>query len=66
MELIAVEAEQPGRTLTPDEQRDRHELVKLLDEHGGNVSAVARALGKGRTQVVRWIARYRIDARKPR
>jgi DNA-binding NtrC family response regulator len=66
VELIAVEAEQPGRALTPDELRDREELVRLLEEHGGNVSAVARALGKGRTQVVRWIARYRIDVRKPR
>jgi hypothetical protein len=66
VELIAGCSASTGRTLTPEEQRDRDELVKLLEEHGGNVSAVARPLGKDRTQVVRWIARSRIDARKPR
>jgi transcriptional regulator with AAA-type ATPase domain len=37
-------------------------LVALLREHGGNVTAVARALGKRRTQVQRWLRRLRIDA----
>ena len=30
----------------------------LFREHGGNVSAVARAVGKSRTQVQRWIKRF--------
>lgn len=41
--------------------RRRDELVALLREHGGNISAVARALGKARPQIQRWIKRYRID-----
>ena len=38
------------------------ELVALLSEHCGNVTAVARALGKRRTQVQRWLRRMQIDA----
>jgi transcriptional regulator with AAA-type ATPase domain len=52
-----------GRALTPEEARHRDELLEHLREHGGNVSAVARALGKHRTQVVRWLVRYQIDPR---
>jgi transposase-like protein len=37
--------------------------VQHLREQGGNVNAVARVLGKHRTQVVRWLARYENDAR---
>ncbi len=48
--------------LTSDELRHRDELIALLREHRGNLSAVARAVGKGRTQVVRWVGRYGLDA----
>jgi transcriptional regulator with GAF, ATPase, and Fis domain len=41
--------------------RKREELLALLREHAGNISAVARALGKARPQVQRWMKRYRID-----
>jgi transcriptional regulator of acetoin/glycerol metabolism len=42
--------------------RERHEeLVRLLREHGGNVTHVAQAMGKARTQVQRWLRRLRID-----
>src|SRR5205814_4709073 len=45
---------QAGTTPPPskqDKDRSRHEnLVALLRQHGGNVTAVARAMGKGRTQ----------------
>jgi DNA-binding NtrC family response regulator len=40
-------------------RRDR--LVALLAEHDGNLAAVARAMGKARTQVQRWIRRYAIE-----
>jgi len=40
----------------------RDELIRLLVEHDGNISAVARAMGKVRPQVQRWLARYRLDA----
>jgi DNA-binding NtrC family response regulator len=39
----------------------REQLVALLREHVGNVSAVARVLGKTRTQVHRWLKRYHLD-----
>ena len=47
-------AEEPGAA-----QRD--ELVALLREHRGNVSAVARARGVARMQVQRWLKRYALD-----
>jgi DNA-binding NtrC family response regulator len=51
-----------GRFSDSDKQR-RSEILHLLREHAGNVTAVARALGKARTQVQRWLKRYRIDPR---
>jgi transcriptional regulator of acetoin/glycerol metabolism len=55
-------AQVPQPELTNDELRHRDELIELLKEHRGNLSAVARAVGKGRTQVVRWVGRYGLDA----
>jgi transcriptional regulator with GAF, ATPase, and Fis domain len=57
---------QPVRELTPEEAKHRDDLVLLLREHGGNLSAVARVLQKGRTQVMRWVARYGIDVKSLR
>jgi DNA-binding NtrC family response regulator len=51
----------PLRPLTDAELRHRDELVAVLREHGGNISAVARALGKARMQVQRWVKRYDLD-----
>ena len=39
----------------------RATLVELLREHDGNVSAVARTMGKVRSQVQRWLKRYGLD-----
>ncbi|TKC98512.1 sigma 54-interacting transcriptional regulator [Polyangium fumosum] len=39
----------------------REELVRLFREHKGNVSAVARVMGKARMQVQRWMKRYGIE-----
>ena len=55
--------ESPARELTAEEKAHREELLKLVREHRGNLAAVARTLGKGRTQVVRWVERYDIDVR---
>jgi sigma-54 dependent transcriptional regulator, acetoin dehydrogenase operon transcriptional activator AcoR len=41
-------------------QKDR--LVRLLQEHGGNVSAVAREMGVARMQIQRWLKRFGLDA----
>jgi transcriptional regulator with GAF, ATPase, and Fis domain len=48
--------------LDTGEAARRDELVRLLVEHEGNISAVARAMGKVRPQVQRWLARYGLDA----
>jgi len=55
-------SEAPQRELSADEIRHRDELIGLLREHRGNLSAVARAVGKGRTQIVRWVTRYGLNA----
>jgi DNA-binding NtrC family response regulator len=39
----------------------RTELLTALQTHRGNVSAVARALGKARSQVQRWLREYGLD-----
>jgi sigma-54 dependent transcriptional regulator, acetoin dehydrogenase operon transcriptional activator AcoR len=47
--------------LTGDDLKTRERLIALLEEHGGNLSAVARQMGKGRTQIQRWVKRYKLD-----
>ncbi len=42
-------------------QQQRDELIAQLRAHGGNVTAVARAMGKARTQVQRWLRRFHLD-----
>ncbi|MCC6526950.1 MAG: helix-turn-helix domain-containing protein, partial [Polyangiaceae bacterium] len=44
--------------------RDR--LVAALELHAGNVSAVARELGKARMQVQRWLRRFHLDPERYR
>lgn len=44
------------------DQARRRELEALLEQHGGNISAVARAMGKARMQVQRWMKRYGLVA----
>jgi transcriptional regulator with PAS, ATPase and Fis domain len=56
----AAEASPAARREDEDERR-RDELVALLRRHGGNVTAVARELGKARMQIQRWMKRYDID-----
>ncbi|MBK8994288.1 MAG: sigma-54-dependent Fis family transcriptional regulator [Myxococcales bacterium] len=48
--------EPPSRTQVPTDA----ELRTLLEQHGGNVAAVGRQLGKARMQVHRWMKRYGI------
>jgi transcriptional regulator with GAF, ATPase, and Fis domain len=56
-------ASAPAELSTEDKQLRDH-LVELLETHAGNVAAVARELGKPRTQVQRLMARLGVD-RKP-
>jgi len=51
----------PGPWTAPGAPRDRpqrDQLSALLREHGGNVAAVARILGKARMEVHRWVKRF--------
>jgi hypothetical protein len=43
----------PGApALSEDDARRREELITLLQQHHGNISAVARALGCARMQII--------------
>jgi DNA-binding NtrC family response regulator len=50
-----------ARLLSAGEQELRAELVQQLQQHSGNVTGVAKALGKARMQVHRWMKRLEID-----
>lgn len=54
----------PPRVEDPADQEGRAELMRLLEEHGGNLAAVARVMGKDRTQIRRWLKRYGLDPDK--
>jgi DNA-binding NtrC family response regulator len=43
------------------ESASREQLMKLLAEHDGNVARVARATGKHRQQVYRWMRKHGLD-----
>jgi len=51
----------PDLELSPEELELRATLLALFAQHGGNVVAVAAALGKRRAQIYRWIKRFAID-----
>jgi transcriptional regulator of acetoin/glycerol metabolism len=52
---------EPGEegAAAPDELRGR--IMALLEKHRGNVSGVARDMGKSRVQIHRWMQRFSID-----
>jgi transcriptional regulator with AAA-type ATPase domain len=51
----------PGGELRPEDQALRDRLTELLRDQQGNVSAVARSLGKAPIQLRRWCRRFGID-----
>jgi DNA-binding NtrC family response regulator len=51
----------PARQSSSENLADREKLLALLDEHRGNLSAIARDLGKDRVQVRRWLKHHRLD-----
>jgi transcriptional regulator with GAF, ATPase, and Fis domain len=61
------EAEAPVSKPTPSSQLSaedvalKQRLGALFTEHAGSINGVARAMGKDRTQIKRWIARFGID-----
>ena len=50
-----------GAEFSGEDRERREELIAVLREHRGNVSAVASALGKHRNQINRWLKRFAID-----
>jgi len=57
----AARARGPKPDLTDAERDLRDRVIDHLRRANGNVSDVAREMGKGRTQIQRWIARFGID-----
>jgi sigma-54 dependent transcriptional regulator, acetoin dehydrogenase operon transcriptional activator AcoR len=55
--------EDPAEALS--ERRQAH-LQKMLERNSGNISEVARLMGKARSQIQRWIKRYNIDVERYR
>jgi transcriptional regulator with AAA-type ATPase domain len=56
----------PARAITAEDERIQALLVASLEETRGNVSKVARALGRTRMQIHRWMNRFGIDVEKYR
>jgi DNA-binding NtrC family response regulator len=52
--------------LGPQDVATREAVEVLLRAHQGNISAVARSMGKARVQIQRWIKRYGLDPRQYR
>jgi DNA-binding NtrC family response regulator len=51
----------PASMTGPKDAPDANALRALLEQHAGNVSAMARDLGTARMQVYRWLRRYGLD-----
>ena len=63
-EAVRVSADRPPPPPPAADSREaarRDELIAALRQHGGNVSATARTMGKARTQVQRWLRKLQID-----
>ncbi len=50
-----------GAAAGDEEAPSKPQLEKLLGEHGGNVAQVARAIGRHRQQLYRWLKKYDLD-----
>jgi DNA-binding NtrC family response regulator len=51
----------PAADEPDDPEALRRSLVALLEQHRGNVSHVARDMGKARMQIHRWMRRFELD-----
>jgi DNA-binding NtrC family response regulator len=61
LQLAAPIASAAAATSTTDADHERERLVAALQQHGGNISAVARQLVTSRSQVQRLMTRYGLD-----
>ncbi|MBL4634234.1 MAG: sigma 54-interacting transcriptional regulator, partial [Kofleriaceae bacterium] len=53
-----------GIALQSDDVRLRQELLRLLQEHQGNVTQVGKVMGKKRQQIQKWCKRLDIDPKQ--
>jgi transcriptional regulator with GAF, ATPase, and Fis domain len=62
---IQVRPEPVRKTAAPrqpiNDERLRDQIIQLMTDNHGNLRGVARALGKDRTQLRRWLKRFQID-----
>jgi len=56
------DAKTPPPDLSREDLDRREQMIALLREHQGNISALARVMGKERVQIRRWLQRYQLDA----
>jgi transcriptional regulator of acetoin/glycerol metabolism len=54
--------EPDDRKREPDDQQREQELIALLGRHRGNISEIARTMGRSRIQIHRWMQRYGLSA----
>jgi DNA-binding NtrC family response regulator len=52
---------EPPANLSEEDRQHRDQLVQHLRDTGGNITAAAKAMGKQRTQLQRWLRRWNID-----
>jgi transcriptional regulator with GAF, ATPase, and Fis domain len=64
--LVVERAGSPGHAGDAAPSAERERLVRLLDQHDGNISAVAKELGKPRAQIYRWLSRFGLSPRPHR
>jgi len=60
-----VRAPSSSKLDAPTDDEIRTRLVELLVQHDGNISQVARSMGKARMQIHRWLKRFAIDPKQP-
>jgi transcriptional regulator with AAA-type ATPase domain len=60
-EAIRTYTPSRGANMRSEDRVLRDRLIELLREHGGNISAVGRAMGKAQIQIRRWCRRWQIE-----
>ncbi|MBT8494358.1 MAG: sigma 54-interacting transcriptional regulator [Deltaproteobacteria bacterium] len=50
--------------LSAEDQQLRAQVIDKLRQHEGNISAVARDMGKDRKQIQRWVKRFQLDPKQ--
>jgi transcriptional regulator of acetoin/glycerol metabolism len=55
-----------GGSQSPEDVARRRELLELMDRYQGNISQIARSMGKARMQIHRWLKQYGLEERLAR